>query len=670
MNKVRIWFIAFIILLLLPQSFLSAAENVQKDKGFEILKDGWELFLQKSPEETFALTDSNTPADFTVTVPHTWNAELARFGRTAPETYGCYRYIKTNLNPNQKYALHMKESPGTSCAIYINRRKIAQTGNPFEMLEKDFAANYNPKKYNPSNSQSVPLYCEFTPNSKGNAEIVILVSNYYYRKGGLWDSVYVGKAETLWRYNVLTLVFFCVVIGSLVFTGLLNLFQFATNKKRTEYFFLGIASLAFALRIGTAGYCSLGIFLPALTAELKVKLELVAIWLVPVSILQIVFLIYPSSSRTVLFKFLKEKYLRYTLNVVAITMGILSLILPAYFSNRLVPYLQDVLIVFSVYVVIFSISNLIKRKRYSLYNFLSFFTIAVGGIIDIIHSTSKETIPIPTLPFFILAFVIIQIIMLAAIQNDIYKKTIKASDDLSRLNDAYLRFVPKEFLRLLNKESIMKTKLGDYSNIEMTIMFSKVSIAGSDKDDSLEDNFLLFNEYLKSVSPVIKKYDGFVSKFLSGGFMALFPNSELDAVRTALEIKDNLKKFNESELCKNSTVTPWFGIHYGKMIIGTIGEENRLDDTVISDTVNTASRIESVCEKINKTIIISEAIYKRLPAEITGNMKLNPLEVIYVKGKEKPLQLYEVSRKKSDPAAAPKAPLSAAKAKPAQSEEA
>ena len=147
----------------------------------------------------------------------------------------------------------MKESPGTSCAIYVNRKRIAQTGNPFLLLQKDFTANYNPKKYNPSNSQSVPLYCEFTPNSKGNAEIVILVSNYYYRKGGLWDSVYVGKAETLWRYNVLTLVFFCVVIGSLVFTGLLNLFQFATNKKRTEYFFLGIASLAFALRIARIG---------------------------------------------------------------------------------------------------------------------------------------------------------------------------------------------------------------------------------------------------------------------------------------------------------------------------------------------------------------------------------------------------------------------------------
>lgn len=128
--------------------------------------------------------------------------------------------------------------------------------------------------------------------------------------------------------------------------------------------------------------------------------------------------------------------------------------------------------------------------------------------------------------------------------------------------------------------------------------------------------------------------------------MALFPNSDLDAVRAALEIKDCIKKLNESEICKNHTITPWLGIHYGKMIIGTIGEENRLDDTVISDTVNTSARIESVCEQMHKNIIISEAIHKHIPQEKLGNIKLSPLDVIYVKGKEKPLQLYEVSRKK------------------------
>lgn len=673
-----------VLLLVLLLSPLHAATPYEKNY-LTRLKDGWELFLEKNPEETFALVDKNSPADFTVTVPHTWNTELQRLkGKAAaPETYGCYRYLCTNLEPGRKYALHMKESPGTSSAFYINRKLLAQTGNPFAMLDKSY--NQNPRHYNKSNSQAIPLYCEFTPDSKGQAEILVLVSNYYYRKGGLWDTVYLGKADSIWRYNILSLVFYCVVIGSLIFTGLLNLFQFALNKKRLEYFFLGIASFAFAVRIGTAGYCSLGIIFPALYAEFKVKLELLAIWLVPVSILQIIFQIYPSNKRTVVFKFLKEKYLRYTLITIALVMGILSLALPAYYSNRLVPYLQYVLIIFSIYVVVFSISNLIKKKRYSLYNFLSFFTIAIGGITDIIHSHSKETIPIPTLPFFILAFVIIQIIMLAAIQNDIAKETTKASDDLTKLNEAYLRFVPKEFLRLLNKESIIKTKLGDYSNIEMTIMFSKVSIVKTNKsaltknsasaestasalnvadaatttsaastinaennqtEVSLDENFNIFGEYLKTVSPIIKKYDGFVSKFLSGGFMALFPNSDLDAVRAALEIKDCIKKLNESEICKNHTITPWLGIHYGKMIIGTIGEENRLDDTVISDTVNTSARIESVCEQMHKNIIISEAIHKHIPQEKLGNIKLSPLDVIYVKGKEKPLQLYEVSRKK------------------------
>ncbi len=625
---------------------LSATLIPSKNSNLKNLSTGWELFLQKTPEQTFALVDSNFPADYTVTVPHEWNKEVFHFGIKQPETYGCYRYVCKNLNPDLTYALHTKESPGTACAVYVNRTIIANAGDPFSISTPYYTQN--PYKYGTSHSKCVPLYCEFKPDQNGNAEILFFVANYYYRKGGLWDRVYLGQAKDVWHYNILTMVFYCIVIGSLIFVGLLNMVQFILNKKRSEYCFLGVASLAFALRIATAGYCSLGIFFPELTGELKIKLELVATWLVPISVIQLIFLIYPSKNRTVIFSFLKEKYLRYSLITIDFILGVLSLILPAWFTNRFTPYFQILLIIFSLYVIIFCISNLIKRQRYSLYNFLSFLTIAIGGFIDIIHQKSKEIIPIPTLPFFILAFVIIQIIMLAAIQNDIYKETIKGTNDLKILNEAYLRFVPKEFLQLLNKDSIIKTKLGDYSNIEMTIMFSKVQIQCAQADVSLQENFSIFNDYLKVISPIIKKYDGFVSKFLSGGFMALFPKSQLDAIRTALEINDKIKLFNASEESKNYTITAWMGIHFGLMIIGTIGEENRLDDTVISDTVNTASRIESVCESLNKNIIISEAVHKKLLAERLNNLQINALEAIFVKGKEKPLQLYEITRKKQN----------------------
>ncbi|MBR6340298.1 MAG: adenylate/guanylate cyclase domain-containing protein, partial [Treponema sp.] len=153
-------------------------------------------------------------------------------------------------------------------------------------------------------------------------------------------------------------------------------------------------------------------------------------------------------------------------------------------------------------------------------------------------------------------------------------------------------------------------------------------------------------------SPIIKKHKGFVSKFLSGGFMALFPKSELDAVKAALEIEACVKEFNVTLSAKNHKLQAWMGIHFGKMIIGTIGEENRLDDTVISDTVNTSSRLEGVCEKLGKTIIISQEVMERLENADGGcdlqtdlPFVMNRLEDVMVKGKEKPLQIYEVVEK-------------------------
>ena len=631
-------FLAFTFIIFFGSFTLNASNN-------ELLRlDGkWELFLQKSPEQTFSLVDSNTPADYMATVPGTWNEEVLHSGSKNPETFGCYRYVCTDLEPSEKYALLTKESPGTSCALYINRKLIAQTGDPFVMLQPNYYSK--PNAYNKSHSQSIPLYSEFTSDEKGEVEIVFLVSNYYYRKGGLWDSVFFGNPEKVKRLHTITLLFNSFVIGCLFFIGLLNLIQFFINKKKWEYFYLGIASIVFALRIGTAEFCSFALMFPGLTAEVKIKIEYLVLWIAPVSIIQMLFKIYPSNKRVIIFSWLKEKYLRHFIIIVQLILGLASLILPAYYSNRLVNPLQIGMGIIAIYVVIFAALNVIRHKKYSMYNTLSYSMLFLGGLIDIIYSKQKNLMPLSFFPFFLVVFVIIQILMLAAIQNDIYKDTVKSSNELERLNEAYLRFVPKEFLRLLNKDSINKTKLGDYSNIEMSIMFAKLNIEHLEDELSLEEHFLIFNEYLKQVSPIIKKYDGFVSKFLSGGFMALFPNSEIDAVRAALEINDCTRKFNQLEICKGNKLTSWMGIHYGRMIIGTIGEENRLDDTVISDTVNTAARIESVCERLNKNIVVSQILQKKIALENTVQVEVTELEPLYVKGKEKPLQLYEVCRR-------------------------
>ena len=633
-----------VILLLSLFSLSSAFAKSKSADELPImnLNGEWELFLEKTPEQTFYLTDKNIPADFIVTVPNEWNKQVAQAGLSSPVTYGCYRFVCHDLIPGFRYAVHTKESPGTSCAVFVNRTLLGQAGNPYAMTAKNYTQK--PNHYGPSHSKSMPLYFEFTPDNNGDAEIIFFVANYYYRKGGLWDSVYVGPAKAIWHQNIVTLIFYCIVIGSLLFTGMLNLVQFALNKNRTEYFYLGIASLAFAIRIATASYCSLDIFFPGLTAELKLKLEMIPMWVVPVAILQLIFLIYPSNNRTILFPFLREIHIRCVLFIVELALGIASVILPAWYTSRLIPPLQIMLFVFAFYILIYAAYNIAQHKRYSVYNFLSFFTIALGGIIDIIHQSSKDIISIPTLPFFILVFVIVQIVMLSAIQNDISKETISGSGDLKKLNDAYFRYVPEEFLSLIHKDSIVKTKLGDYSNIEMAIIYSTANISFDDKAPKLEERFKAFNEYLKIISPIIKKNGGHINQILNGSFIALFPESATNAVKASIEISDKAQIFNEMHSA-GYNFNPKIGIHFGKMIIGTVGVEDSLHETIISETVNTASRIQEQCDC--QKIIISESAEENLSEEFKTSLTLTGLEPIYVKGKEKPLKLYELNKKKN-----------------------
>ena len=594
--------------------------------------ENWQLFVQKSPEQVFELADANARADFEITSTGYWNKLL---DNPDDVSYGCYRTVITGLDPSQKYAILQKDSPKTSCAVYVNRRLLVQVGEPFEILENQPVGG--------SHSIIQPISFEFYPDDQGNAEIIYFIANYFYRKSGLNDTVYFGPAELFSNNSYISL--YAVICGALIFIGLLCLFQFIINRNRKEYLYLGLTSIALALRISTNGLCLLSIIIPKLPAEIKFKIEYLAMWVVPVCVTQMLHSIYPTK---------RLKVFKNILIMADFLIGWVSLFLPAYYTNRYVPVLQYSMIAVCVYVLSFSVYNLICKKRYAFFNFFSYLFVIIGALIDVLISKGARGFTVSLLPFFLVAFVIIQILMFVKIQNDIYKQTLESSDKLQRLNEAYFRFVPREFIELLNKDSVINTNAGDYQEITMTIMFCKVSIVCEEEEaghehahdhghENLDEHFLVFTEYLKNIMPVIQAHNGFVSKILSGGFMALFPESELDAVRAAFEIKEN-NSYSEHK------VNSWIGLHYGKMIIGTVGEENRLDDTVISDTVNTAARIESVCEKLQKPVIMSHEFAQNL-VDLNGQeakdmgIKFVKLQAISVKGKEKPLQLYEVVKK-------------------------
>ena len=651
-NKRRIF--VFVILFSLLQFGLFAQNNLQYNKlGFARLESGWEFYPRKTPQELYEIlkkspaTNSDSPAatlpkdsvsseeiqSYTVTVPSYWNSIFAATDHPTPDNYGCYHYQLKNLNTHKKYALFTKDSPGTSCAVYINGKLSAQTGNPFEILKP------KSQRTKSSCSQVLPLYVEFSPDVDGTADIIFFVSNYFYRKGGLWDTVFFGSSETITQLYNIFLIFTAIISGVLIFIGLLNILQFLINTKRKEHFFLGVTATVFALRVATAGFSLITILIPVLPSEIEIKLEYLTLWLAPLTILHMLYVLYPTNKKYIIFKWLNEKIFRCTFFGVCYGLGVTSLILPAYFANRMVPILQIAFGCIAVYVVFYIIRNIVRKKKYCYYHLIGCLFLIVGGILDIFYTKSKDLLPISLFPFFLMLFIFVQLILLATIQNDVYKETVKISANLQKLNEAYLRFVPNEFLKLLNKDSIVNVQAGDYADVEMCIMFSKLKITSTTNTTSLDDHFVIFNEFLKQASPIIKKHGGFVSKFLSGGFMELFPSSQKDAIYAALEIKKCVQQFANSKLCVAHKINVGIGIHYGKMIAGTLGEEGRLDDTVISDTVNTVARIESVCERLEKNIIVSQNFEAVIKEE---NFSYEKLESITVKGKSKPLELYEI----------------------------
>ena len=245
------------------------------------------------------------------------------------------------------------------------------------------------------------------------------------------------------------------------------------------------------------------------------------------------------------------------------------------------------------------------------------------------------------IPLAVLILAVIQFFTLAAQETELFSDRVVLIHKLKKLNDAYIRFVPREFLDMLNKRDITDVALGDYVQKDMGILFAQIYVRAGSQDITLEEEYDIFSTFSMVVSLLMPQYGGFVSKFLSRGLIALFPEGTQSAVNCCFEIQDRIDKLNE--IRRSAGRPPVFvamGIHYGKMILGTIGEISRLDDTVISDAVNTAARIESVSETLHYPVLASlEAIEKSNLAE-NADIALVPLGNIHVKGRIKLVLLF------------------------------
>lgn len=225
------------------------------------------------------------------------------------------------------------------------------------------------------------------------------------------------------------------------------------------------------------------------------------------------------------------------------------------------------------------------------------------------------------------------------------EKQAREAEQQARINEmkltkSYSRFVPHQFLELLNIKNIQSVQLGHQIQKNMTIFVSDIrNFTTLSETLSPKESFDFLNSYLAKIVPIIRNRGGLIDKYMGDGIMALFPEDSIEAVSAGVEFQEALININEERnLSGLPPICAGISINTGSLMLGMLGEENRMDATVISDAVNLTFRLESLTKHYKCGMIISEQVKNLIEYKFSTRF----LSTVMVKGKSTPVKIYEV----------------------------
>ncbi len=234
----------------------------------------------------------------------------------------------------------------------------------------------------------------------------------------------------------------------------------------------------------------------------------------------------------------------------------------------------------------------------------------------------------------------IRVLQMLSYQLGVAIDNVRLYENLSLINQMYQKFVPLPFLHTLGHDSILNVKLGDQIQREMTILFTDIrSYTTISEMLSPEENFKFINEYLSYTAPCIEQHGGFINSFTGDGIMALFSDPE-QALRASIALQQEVRRFNlEREKSLKEKIKIGTGLHTGGLMLGVIGDEDRHDTGVISNEVNTASRIEGLTKMFDSSILLSENTLSNIANLDAFDYRF--LGIVQVKGRTGAIKVYE-----------------------------
>jgi adenylate cyclase len=234
----------------------------------------------------------------------------------------------------------------------------------------------------------------------------------------------------------------------------------------------------------------------------------------------------------------------------------------------------------------------------------------------------------------------------SAIESSLlYEKSIREANEreeaMRKIFDATGKFVPYQFLKSLGHELITDVKLGDQVEKIVTVLFTDIrNYTSISEQMTPEETFGFICMFNAGMGPIIRRHQGFINQYLGDSIMAIFPINATDALEAAIEMQKEVQEFNAKRKKENKAqIEIGIGMHTGPLIMGITGDLDRMDACTISDTVNTASRVESLTKHYKSSILLSDASLQQIFDR--SLFHLRNLGFVQLKGKHNSVNVHE-----------------------------
>lgn len=589
MNKKRIIYISACIILLCSLSFPAASYSYRVENPDALsskklsLNTEWEFFAGVFIEPF----DNQTPYTCIAPVPSNWKSYNLGEPYNSGKGAGSFRLNITNLKPLAEYAFSIYDLAGTAMQVFANGKELAIVGKPSVNYEETIA------------DQKMGLV-SFSADKDGCVEILLHVSNKFHRSGGFWTSLEFGEEgfmHRLYNHKQNTTSLF---LGALFTVFLYQLFLYFFRKD-TSCLFLALFALAIFTRILATPFSVLKLYIPSFPYSILLRLEYTALFMAPVFYL---LYIYKITGQLI------PKIICKIVTAIGLAIAFIVYFLPISIGSRIVFICQIYTIAVLLFIVVFMSYHYFKvRTPITGLILLSLLVIFAGTFHDIL---AVEFIPIflpdeNFTPYAFLFFVFFQI----AITAHQYEQTQNAVEELSKTlaetNKAYYRFVPREFLSLLSKKDITDVHLGEWIIRDMTLLCADIrNFTTISETIDGKEVFEFLNRYLMRIAPIIRDNGGFIEKYLGDGIIALFPKDGRQAFNCAVAMQKQIALLRNDFVLKGlPRIDVGIGLHYGQIVLGTVGEQDRMNEITLSKAIETVMALESLTKKYKKPVIAS-----------------------------------------------------------------